>query len=543
MSDLSNIKNLSLDKLIADIDGKKFAVTSLTLTLKLNVPGTCELVLAQGKSVRQGRRSAASGGELDKSNLSAFTPVVVNIYINGQKTAIVLFRGIISSVSRIAAKNAAGSYAGTVVNCVMPQTLMQTYSMSGYRYWNSKNDGKGKGVARLTKEHDTLLRDLGKNTLSVLHPDAARSIHFREECAEYTPRMIGKLVEVASSKRFSSNSVEVHFDRRGRKVTPGSGLGAVSYKADESISDHGFRTLTKADPFLSSRSILNQQLFMNIVPMPCGKMDIIPAFPWFKETVGTVRRADILQLRDSTRLSPATEDLDAVIVPMIFRSEDGQTNDEGFQTWPEDKDTPVAGTFKVVHVPQWLSPYLDEYRSTGKKSPDLKNNKTNKNTKNNIDDKNEQYEIVGKIVAKAFFAELKNQGVMVSATVPWHRLEFLDALGYLMKIEQPIYDQSNEREDLYGYLSSASLKVQSTPGGSKAAMNLTFTHVRGEAVHNEFALDEHPVYSISGGPASKIRQFLAKPNRTFDRQTQISLEGGSYDDYLDKAIAEVEGKR
>ena len=542
MSDLSNIKNFSLDKLIVDIGGKKFAVTSLTLTLKLNVPGACELVLAQGESVRQGRRAAASGVDLDKSKLNAYTPVVVSIYINGDRTAIILFRGIVSSVSRVAAKNVSGSYAGTVVNCVTPQILMQAYSMTGYRYWGSKNDGKGKLAARNTADYKILLEELGWDTLNTIYSDKTPELAFAEDFANYTPTMVGILVELASSKRFSRDSVDVHFETRGRKVTGSPGLAGVSFKADDQFVKHALGGLQKADPFIVVRSILNRQLFMNAVPMPCGKMDIIPAFPWSTETIGTLRRADILQLRDNTNLSPSVENLDSVLVPVMYTDKDGAFP-EGYLTWPKDEDTPVAGTFKIVHVPNWLSPYSDAFQAKGKGDPERKNNKAGKNSKDNTDSKNEQYAQVAEIIAKAFFAELKNQGVTVSAVVPWHRLEFLDALGYLMKIEQPIYDRSSEREDLYGYLAGASFKVQSTPGGSKASMNLTYTHVRGEAVHKEFAIEQHPIFSISGGPASKIKKFLAKPNRKFTRQVQISLEGGNHEDYLGKAISEAENKK
>jgi hypothetical protein len=542
MIELSNIKQLSLDKLIAEIDGKKYAVTSCNVTLKLNTPGTCELVLAQGESVRRGRRTAASGGDLDRTTLSAFTPVVVNMYINGQKTAIVMFRGVISSISRIAAKNVAGSYAGTVVNCVAPQILMQTYTWTGYRYWGTKNDGKGKVSAKSNNQQKVLLASLGKSVRDTLHNTKSKdkqAIKIADGVADYIPKMVGVLTEVGSSGRFSANAVEVHFNTRKRKVVPNSALATLDIKSEEHLINNAIAAIVKADSFMVARSILNQQLFMNLVPMPCGVMDIIPAFPWTKETVGTLRRADILQLRDNTRLSPTVENLDSVLVPIMF----GNRPSDEPAVWPKDQDTPVAGTFKIVHVPPWLSPFTNSYESEGKKDSERKNNKTNKNSTENIDKRIEQYVSVSELVAKAFFSELKNQGVTVSAKVPWHRLEFLDALGYLMKIEQPIYDRSAEREDLYGYLAGAMFKTQTTPGGSKASLDLTFTHVRGESVHNQFALDKHPLYDISKGPDSTIRQFLASPNRSFNRDIQIKLEGGNYNDYLSTAIKEVENRR
>jgi hypothetical protein len=543
MSELSNIKQLSLDKLIAEIDGKKYAVTSCNLMLKLNTPGTCELVLAQGESVRQGRRAAASGGDLDKATLGAFTPVVVNMYINGQKTPIVLFRGVISSVSRIAAKNVAGSYAGTVVNCITPQILMQTYTWTGYRYWGSKFDSRGKVTAKNTLANQKLLGQIGKKALETTttkKSDANKAIKLAEDYALFTPKMVGVITEYGSAGRYSQKGVTVHFNTRGRKITGTDPLTLVDVKAEYQLIEKARVGITKGDSFMVTRSILNQQLFMNVVPMPCGVMDIIPAFPWSKEIAGTLRRADILELRDTTKLSPAIENLDAVLVPIMFST---GVPDPTPAVWPKDEDTPVAGTYKVVPVPQWLNPYIDAFESDGKKTPERKNNKSTKNTNENIKNKSEKYIELAELVAQAFFAEFKNQGVTASVKVPWHRLEFLDALGYLMKIEQPIYDRSAEREDLYGYLSGASFKTQTTPGGSRASMDLMFSHVRGESVHNKFALDSHPLYKISNGPINKIRQFLATPNRTFNRSVQKDLEGGDYENYLSDAIKEVENRR
>ena len=96
---------------------------------------------------------------------------------------------------------------------------------------------------------------------------------------------------------------------------------------------------------------------------------------------------------------------------------------------------------------------------------------------------------------------------------------------------------------MYGFLNGAALKVQSTPGGSKASMQLSFTHVRDKTVHDEFALDDHPLFSISGGPASAIRSFLSNQGRVFTRAQQETLEGGGHEGYLDEAIAEVRNRK
>ena len=541
MSDLSNIKNLSLDKLLANIKGKDYAVTSFTLRMALNQPGSCEVVLAQGESVRSNRRAAASGSDLDSNSLDAFTKVVIKLYMNGQKTPLIMFRGIVSSVTRVAAKNVAGSYAGTVLNCVAPPALMGTYSTTGYHYWSSHVEGRGKPMLSGRADPE-LLKPLGKQPLTTQYANSERTVLFSTDWAEYIPKVAGFLVSYFSGKRFTRNSVEVHFHNRGRKITASPGLIEATLLPDDSHIKNMEQALTSNDPLTVVRSMYNQQLFMNLVPMPCGKMDAIPAFPWSTETVGLLKRSDILQLRDSTSLSVAVENIDSVWVPILFEQLKGTKYPTGFAMYPESADLPVTGTSKVVPVPAWLSPYLDAAPSQGKEASAKKSNKATKTTKERIDKNNQDYETVASALAEAFFAQIKNGGVALEVTLPWHRLEFFDSLGYLMEIEQPIFDRSEDRENLFGFLAGVALKVQSTSGGSSASLQATFTHVRGAKEQADYAIEEHPLFTIGGGPVSKIRSVMAS-NRTFTRSNQITLEDGDYESYLTEAIAEVRNKK
>jgi len=316
-------------------------------------------------------------------------------------------------------------------------------------------------------------------------------------------------------------------------VTAAPELANVSFKAEKNFVNSITAGLKRADPFTVARMIYNKQLFTDVAPMPCGKVDSIPSSAWISETIGILRRSDILQLRDTTALSVTADNIDSVLVPKMF----GDTT-ESYTQWPE-VDAKPAGTYRIVNVPPWLSPYLDSVEVEPSSPTNRKTSKATKDTKDNIDAKNEEYSKVATQLAKAFFVELKNGGVALEASVPWYRLEFLDALGYLMEIEQPVYDRASQRENLYGYLNGAALKIQSTPGGSKATMQLSFTHVRTASTHEEFALPSHPLFSITGGPASSIRSFLSSTGRMYDRSTQKTLEGGGHESYLDDAIAAV----
>jgi len=248
-------------------------------------------------------------------------------------------------------------------------------------------------------------------------------------------------------------------------------------------------------------------------------------------------------MRDSTSLSAAVDNIESVLVPIMFTPEKGTAFNTGFGMYPKTEDLPGTGTSKIVPVPAWLSPYLNSAPSQGKEESVKKSNKTTKTTKERIDKNNTDYETVAGALAEAFFAQIKNGGVALEVTVPWYRLELFDSLGYLMEIEQPIFDRSEQRENLFGFLAGAALKVQSTPGGSQANLQVTYTHVRGAKEQAKYALAAHPLFNISGGPASGIRSVMSSSRRTFNRSQQITLEGGDYESYLDEAIAEARNKK
>ena len=533
MSDLSNITNVTIDKLTADLDGIIYNVTSLTLRLLLNQPANCEIVLALGQSVRQGGSGLSSTGRISGFAMTGYNSVVVNLYKNGDKTPIVLFRGFISSVSNISAKNVSGSYAGVVINAVAPPFLMGSYSLNNYRYWNTQGDSKG---AATTSKSDfrrsRLLKELGSRELSPIFTNIVPDIRVADGFAAYIIAVAGKLTEYVSEERFPEESVTENFALRGRKILPSNAISGITAKTELDFVRYMKAKMTNGNPFAVLQSIAQGLLFLNLVPMPCGKMDIIPAFPWTSEVIGTIRRRDILNMRDSTALSAAVDNIDSVMVPLPFGSNNRILP---YAEWPEVSTSP-AGVSKVVNIPAWLSPFVNDVETRTEPADTQKTNKGTKESKEDIDEKVDKYVEVGEALAKAFFAELKNSGVTTEVQVQWHRLEFLDALGYLMEIEQPIIDSSLEGQNLYGFLSGAGFKVKSTPGGSSASLTLSFTHVRDQAAQEIYALDSHPLYDIEGGPASALQAFMARAGREYTRSVQTTLEGGDYESYLNDVV-------
>ena len=542
MSDLSNITNATLDKLTAKVGNKVYSLTGCTIRLQVHAPATAEIILAQGESIRQNTRATGATGRLQSSDLNAFTKVVISLYMDGNTSPVILFRGFVSSVSNIAAKNAAGSYAGVVINCTAPPALMTTYNMNNYRYWGSKFDGKGKlSVLSSGAGMQTTLEQLGKGIFSPTFSNKEASIQAQDGFAEFIVKATGVLIEAISNERYKEDSVTSHFETRGRKLLPSSGLAAVGLNVSKVLMSYIQSKIRSANPYATIQAVLGSQMFINLIPMPCGKMDMIPAFPWSKEVIGTIRRRDILSLRDSTAMRAMNENVDAVMVPVLYNALEFRLND--YVIWPETADLPSAGVSKVVNIPQWLSPFANSVAYLPKQTTTTKTNKSSKDTTTDIEKKSGDYRAVALILAKAFFAEVKNSGVTMEVAVPWNRLEFLDALGYLMEIEQPLVGTESARENLFGLLSGAALKIQTTPGGSSATMNLLFSHVRGESLQSSYSLGSNPLYSVQGGPVSKLQEFISKTTRTFTRQIQISLEGGSYDNYLDKAIAAASNKK
>ena len=537
---MSTNYNITIDKLRAVIDGKNYKLTSVRVQYAVNSVGVAEVTLAQGMSPR-GTYSFNRPASFEKN----FTPITIELYMQGQSAGIVLFRGFISSVSRVASRTVSGSYTGTVLNCTTPPGSMQSMRIQGYRYWGSSTDGKGATTAKDANQQARILQELNSDTFATILTDVKTNNRFQSDVVGFMTDVIGLLVEYISNKRYDRDAVNVHIMDRGRTVVP-SGVIANSSARPEAFLLKGAKSmLQRSDALATLLATCKQLLYMNVTPSPCGKLDIAPSFPWGSDPVATLMRSDILKLQDTSRLSGMNASVDAIFVPVRFASD---LPGSSFESYPETAAMGNAGSAKVVSVPDWLSPWLG-YDAPGEPSAPatdgtaaLKTHKAGKNrTAEELDKALEDSKSIAQLLAKAFFNEVKHSSTGIEVTVPWYRLEFLDALGYLMEIEQPNdFGGSQDESNLFGYLAGVTFQASSTTGGSTAALSLAFSHVRSDESQDANSLDEHPIYEITDPVASQLSSFLSKKTRLFTRSKQISLEGGSYANYLTEAKEQMD---
>ena len=125
---------------------------------------------------------------------------------------------------------------------------------------------------------------------------------------------------------------------------------------------------------------------------------------------------------------------------------------------------------------------------------------------------------IGGMVAKAFFAEAKNRSIIVSLMVPWWRFDFMNLIGYVIRVENIDIGNTGKKETIYGMLSSLVFSASSSGDGSVARMQLGLTHVRDSCTNDTYGMDDNPLYgiggtadSMDGGTGVAVDNFTAAP--------------------------------
>lgn len=520
------LHKIRFNKILAYIDGKPYMLTSVRVSASINKPAAAQFVLGQGMNMRQ-NSTFVKPGALDKP----FTNVVLKVFLEGRKDGIVLFTGYVSATSRKSVKTVAGSRVGTVVTCMSASTVLQAINAKNYRYWGSQVEQKGTG-----KPTSLGTEQLNKYILfqKYGHLDATTvsgNAQFVENATQFLVDTLGDMIVDMSDQKYTAEALSVHIANRGRTVR-----GSRMFTDTQAIPDAGLirkalQAAMNSDPMTALLYMCKSQLLMNLVPLTNGKMDMIPAFPWGKETIGLLKRSDVLDLTEATSIDTLAATVDAVFVPLLFGDIAAQ-----FAEYPETDGT-VAGFARVVQMPEWINPFSDKMNRERalKEAPTdgSKKTKTGKLKPEKIDEMQDNAETIAGGMAQAYFNELKNSGVKMAVKVPWYRLEFFDALGYLIEIEQPHED--DEEGNLLGMISAVEFKASSTTAGTQASMHVTMTHVRSDELQESVALDEHPLYDISDSIPGKLSSLLsrfAKP-MTASEQKQIAGDGG--EDYLNEA--------
>jgi len=527
---MTKLHSVRIDELEATIGGTSYPLTSVRVRMAVNQPSSAELVLAQGIDPF-GKKRFNSPKKFD----SAFTSVVVRIKIDGATDGLVVFTGFVSTVSRTAANNVSGSYTGTVVNCLSAVSTLRTITVQGYRYWGTAYEGNGAAAATIDAfGRSALLQRINTDNFFVNIGVYEKDPRLVNGVVPFIVNALSILTQHLSNKRFGTDVVTTHINERGRETQIIKEIYLDSRSHPESrLLQRLKKYALESDPYTALSAMLKSTMFFNMVPTTGGQVDPIPAFPWAKKAVATVKRGDIIALSNNQTLSAEQDIVDAIFVPTLY----GPAGVPQFQSYPDTSAMPDAGISKVVSIPDWLNPFLDKLNNAdAAEEPTtdvLKNSKKAKLKTDQAQKNIEVAETVAKALARAFFSEVKNSGVSLTIKLPWYRLEFLDALGYLMKIEQP-HVGTGDDEVLYGFLAGGVFKASSTAGGSSASLELTTTHIRSEATNDTYGLDKHPLYTIDKDPVKdKLAAIIDRSGRVMSRSEQKDI-GGDPDAYLTK---------
>lgn len=511
---------------------RPYRIKAFTLNLVLNAPAACSVVLAQGMNKKR-TYEFNSPSDFEEP----FTPITVELYIENQDDPIILFRGFIANVAKTASRNANGSYAGTSLACIAAPSLLQAAKLQGYKFWSSKLDGLGAETALETfNENQKVLEDLNE-AKATYGPGPYEGTHFPEDVGDYITDVMGYFVKIMSRGLYTEESVTVHKMDRGIAIKPALELKPGLVEPEIYLARQIKNMIKRTDAFSTLRAMISGPLYLTMVPTTSGAFDVIPEFPWAKNPLTVLGRGSYLDLSTTGNFLGDTALVDAVYVPLGFSN--GVA--EGFAVYPDTlAKKGVSGIAKTIDVPPWMNPYLGyEAVDGGVTATDndasLGTNRAGvKKTKSEIEERQDTAKTLAGKLAKMGFNRVKSSGSTMQVSIPWYRLEFLDALGYVIQIEQPA-ESADEEKDLYGYLNAATLAITCTTGGSSAKLKLGFSHVRSE-VANEDAFEEHPFWQVTDTFRDNFAAVEGSVN-FYNRADQVSLQGDTYDGYL----AEVKG--
>ncbi len=536
---------VDLNKLRAIVNGKSYRVKSFTLNLALNTPAACSVVLAQGMN----RRRTYEFNSPDEFE-QPFTTITVELTMQNQEQPIVLFRGFVANIAKQASRNAKGSFAGTVLACVAAPSALQAARIQGYRFWATETDGQGPSPApELFLDDSETLGNLSKEayTYGGVGAPTYNGTIFKTNVGDYITEILGHFSKIVSRGFYTEEIAIVHKMSRGIDVKPAPEIadGPINGLTPEFYLVMQLKNLLKRTDALSAwRALVSGPLYMTLVPTTAGAFDIIPEFPWDANPLTTLNRGDYLALNSLNNYMGDVAFVDAVYVPVGFSS--GIAG--GFEIYPEDViKGGLSGVSRVVDMPPWMSPYAGISSPEGgdeQETDDDDFTGTNrsgvKKTKSDIDETNKTATTLAQKLAKMGFNRVQSSGSGLQVEVPWYRLEFLEALGYVIKIERPS-ENATEEKDLYGYLNSAALTISSTTGGSSAKLKLGFSHVRSEEA-NENAFDGHPFWEVTDTFRDNFAAVEGSVN-FYNRADQISLQGDTYDGYLDEVKELMSGRQ
>ena len=467
--------------------GKAFKILQCQVVRQVNAIPQASVTIATGFNITSGRSITF---QLNKAQMRSEWVLQISGSVNCE-----IFRGYIMSVGKSTQLSPGGSTVMTTLKLVGSGQRLANMVTGAYRYWGP------------TTINANQMTPSDKNMMFLTLGVMADTIHENLKLTDMTANVGGFLVatlaeiqKMYTQQADAATQVSNEFDS-GIKVgfAPDQLKGALEPSATLiTMLANAWKSSSVWNALLS---MCRQQMFLNIVPVN-HKLAIIPAFPWQKNAAKSVDASELLGASDESTTGALQEDIEAAFVEYNTEGTNGPGMDTTYATYPkiiEKKDYPT-GTARTISLPGWMNNY-SALEATYAVKDEKAGKRTAADTAKIADAKaadKKNVPSMAEVLAKVFFAEAKNRQVVTNLRIPWYRFDFMNMLGYVIKVTNLQTGGSENKETVYGMLASMVFYAKSSGSGSTAGMTLTLQHIRDENLNTEFGFDENPLYTVSG---------------------------------------------
>ena len=261
--------------------------------------------------------------------------------------------------------------------------------------------------------------------------------------------------------------------------------------------------------------------YLSVIPAG-SQVRIMPLTPWKKAPDATITGSTVTTLSDSTDRDGMLFQPDYVrVINPLYNPDNAATEPSGDRTkraiYSQYPDVTMSaqgwkGRVMTITLPMWLFPHVtaeliakppDQTRTDSDVRNESQRDFQVVKTEKTASDANQPS--VCSAIARTYYAMAKNSHSKVSLAVLWNKFEFIDQLGYVIKVTDMSSLAVEKAYELYGMLSGVTLSVGRTGDAGMARMALSLTHVRDAEANNKFGLDDNPIYTVSEGGAAQAQ--------------------------------------
>jgi hypothetical protein len=471
--------------------GATYGVTDFRVTWTINAIPVADVTLALGVLVGQ---KTVTKFLTSRDRLTG--RYYLEASVNGEELE--LFGGYISGVTQVKNNNAMSGQMRIRVTLVGLAAALQGMAIQGYKYFSTKDDlvGFTSGAAGnpvVSTPEELYGRILGETSLE-------QAVSIPEVLVESSVF----LQNVTESGATGEQSWSEHLIRE--IIIPDD----VSLRAIVVQNDMGPKLIFEQIYNLYWKSYQNTNawqalvatanfFFLAVVPRDTGHL-ITPAFFWKKEPEWVLGPSEVLSVQRNDNTSVYYDGIDGVAVALPVPTSSTPALNQGYVTYPtSDKMTVASGRVRVVNtLPPWLCGAIlvsstGEIVGEGEKSDEGADQALKKPeaTPSDTDGKD-----LGDIYAKLAFASASGASTTMQLEVRWDIiLDFINMVGYLIKVEKLGKDNTEGPQEFYGALTSVTFSGRcSATESANLSLVLGLSHVRSKEINDEYALAENPIY-------------------------------------------------